>query len=115
MDRVGSTEEFKGVFAAVAVNPWSGLFASMGLTALMQSSSASITMIQHMYAGAAGAAHSTALLPSAIAMIFGANIGTTFTAFVISIGGNKDARRIAFIWFLTNSIFALLFMFLVYP
>ncbi len=112
MDTVGSTQEFRSVFKAVAVNPWSGLFSSMGLTALMQSSSASITMIQHMYAGAAD---SSALLPSAIAMIFGANIGTTFTAFVISIGGNKDARRIAFIWFLTNSIFALLFMFMVYP
>ena len=56
----------------------------------MQSSSASITIVQHMYE-AAGDSH---LLVSSIAMIFGANIGTTFIAFLISIGGNKDARRL---------------------
>ena len=34
-------------------------------------------------------------MPSAIAMVIGANIGTTFTALIASIGGHRDARRIA--------------------
>ena len=67
------------------------MFASTALTGIMQSSSATVTIIQSVYAG------NQMFLSAAIAMVIGANIGTTFTALITSIGSGKEAKRIAFI------------------
>ena len=56
----------------------------------MQSSSATVTVAQGIYDS------STAMnLVGAIGFVIGANIGTTVTAFLTTIGGNKDTKRIA--------------------
>ena len=67
------------------------MFTSTILTGLMQSSSATTTVIQGVYSGGAMD------IQPAIAMIIGANIGTTFTALITSIGAGKEPKRIAVI------------------
>jgi len=62
-------------------------------TGIMQSSSAVITIVQNIY----GEPGDAMALSAAIGMVIGANIGTTFTALIASIGGHKDTKRIAFV------------------
>ena len=102
MKGIAHTSIFKTIINAVSLNSWTSLFSSTALTGLMQSSSASVTIVQGIY-GENGMA-----TESAISMVIGANIGTTFTAMIASIGSKKDAKRIALIWLMTNLSFALI-------
>lgn len=61
-------------------NPYIGLFIGLLATALMQSSSTATTLI------VAGVASGTVSLSSAIPMVMGANIGTTLTSTIVSMG-----------------------------
>lgn len=72
------------------------MLANTGFTGVVQSSSATVTVVQSIYTYD-GHADSTMHIESAIAMVIGANIGTTFTALLASIGAPKDAKRIAIV------------------
>lgn len=104
MKAVTNEAFFKDIIKAVSVNEWLAMFSSMLLTGIIQSSSATTTIVQNLVEGG------DLKLPVAIAMIIGANIGTTFTALITSIGGHRDARRIAIIWLTTNAAIAFLIM-----
>ena len=71
-------------------NPVMGILAGTILTAIIQSSSASVGILQALSA--------TGTISYAVAMpiILGQNIGTTITPILSSINGNKDAKRVAF-------------------
>lgn len=75
-----------------------GVLVGAGVTAVIQSSSAMTAMVIAM--GAAG----VLTLPAAIALILGANIGTTITAQIASIGSSLSSRRLAVAQLLTNVI-----------
>ncbi|CAM9096087.1 Na/Pi cotransporter family protein [Mycoplasma marinum] len=85
-------------------NPFAALFVSMTMTGLLQSSSAVVTIVQGFYPDG------MALTP-ALAMVVGANIGTTFTALIASLGsGKKDTLRIAVVWLITNIVTSFIIM-----
>ncbi|RTZ68369.1 MAG: hypothetical protein DSZ21_01870 [Tenericutes bacterium] len=88
--------------------------SNTALTGAVQSSSATVTVVQGIYSTHVDAANHVLApemgLGSAIAMVIGANIGTTFTALIASFGGNKDARKVAVIWLTTNLIMAIIIM-----
>ena len=94
------------VFTNIIVNfqsPVIGLLAGMVFTAIIQSSSATIGVLQSL-------AMSGAIdLRSAIFVIYGLNIGTCVTALLSSIGTSKTAKRTAVVHLLFNVIGALLF------
>lgn len=72
-------------------NPILGMLAGIALTAIIQSSSASVGILQALCTtGAVGYA-------TALPVIMGQNIGTCVTALISSIGASKDARRAALI------------------
>lgn len=81
-----------------------GAAVGAGVTAIIQSSSAMTAMIIAM-----GAAE-ILTLPAAIAMILGANIGTTLTAQIASIGSSLSSRRLALSQLLTNVIGVVAFL-----
>lgn len=89
-------------------NPVLGVLAGAVLTALIQSSSASVGILQAL------AATGQVSYGSAIPIIMGQNIGTCITALLSSIGANKNAKRAAFIHLSFNVIgtFAVLLLFL---
>lgn len=95
------------VFADVIqrlTNPFLASLVGMGLTTILQSSSASIGILQ-------GLANQGLLsIDIAFPILFGENIGTTTTALVSSFGANKTAKRAALIHFLFNLIGTLIFM-----
>ena len=84
-------------------NPLLGVLVGMIFTAIIQSSSASVGVLQAL--GAAGAI----TLPSAVYVIYGQNIGTCITAIISCIGTTKTAKRTAVVHLLFNVIGALLF------
>ena len=79
-------------------NPLAGLLAGIALTALIQSSSASIGILQALSASG-GVTFSTA-----IPIVMGQNIGTCVTTLISSVGASKNAKRAAFIHLYFNVI-----------
>ena len=79
-------------------NPVLGVLAGAVLTAVLQSSSASVGILQALTS--TGAVTYAAAVP----IIMGQNIGTTVTAMLSSIGTNKNARRAAVVHLLFNVI-----------
>ncbi len=88
-------------------NPLIGVLFGALFTALIQSSSASIGILQSL--SITGAIS----MDSSLYLIFGMNIGTCITAALASIGANSDAKRTALIHFLFNVISTFLFIILI--
>ena len=80
----------------VQQNPMLGLLTGLCMTLTVQSSSATIAMLQSVAAqpGPDGV-HSLLGLAGAIPVLLGDNIGTTITAVLASLGQGRDARRVA--------------------
>ncbi|MFQ7537259.1 MAG: Na/Pi cotransporter family protein [Clostridium sp.] len=89
--------------------PILGFVCGTLMTAVVQSSSAVVGIIQKIYDS--GAMTLTAALP----FVFGSNIGTTVTAVFASIGGSTSAKRAAAVNVLFNVIGSVIFMFLLTP
>jgi len=86
-----------------------GVLVGAGVTAVIQSSSAMTAMVIAM--GSAG----IITLPAAVALILGANIGTTITAMIASIGSSLSSRRLAIAQVLVNVIGVAAFLPFVLP
>lgn len=94
-------------FASIMANlndPFLGVLVGLGLTTILQSSSASIGLLQAL------AGQGLININMAFPILFGDNIGTTTTALLSSIGTNKTAKRAAIIHLLFNLIGTIVFM-----
>ena len=89
-------------------NPILGVLAGAVLTAIIQSSSASVGILQALSTTGA------VTFGSAIPIILGQNIGTTVTALISSAGATKNARRAALIHLYFNVIGTVVFLALFY-
>lgn len=85
-------------------NPILGLLAGALLTAVIQSSSASVGILQALCA--TGSVHYSTALP----IIMGQNIGTCVTALLSSVGASKNAKRAALIHLYFNVFGTIIFM-----
>lgn len=85
-------------------NPILGMAIGAILTAIIQSSSASVGILQALCV--TGAVHYSVALP----IIMGQNIGTCVTSIISSIGASKNARRAAMVHLYFNLIGTVLFM-----
>ena len=94
---------FATVFTTLGTNPFLGILAGAVVTALLQSSSVSVGILQ-MLAG-----NGLIMTNAAIFITLGENIGSCVTAMLSSIGGSRDARRAAVMHLSFNMIGALLF------
>ena len=105
----GAVEELKGdesfqqIFTLFE-NPFLGLLAGVLLTMIIQSSAASIGILQAL--SAAGQIS----FPAAVPLIMGANIGTCITAVLSSIGASRDGKRTAAAHVMFNVIGTAVFM-----
>lgn len=84
-------------------NPILGILAGMVFTAIIQSSSASVGILQAL------AMAGTIKLDSAVFVLFGMNIGTCITALLAALSGNRNAKRTTLIHFMFNIIGTILF------
>lgn len=103
MEPLSESEVFTSLMTSFS-NPLLGVLVGLVFTAIIQSSSASVGVLQAL--GAAGAI----TLPSAIYVIYGQNIGTCVTALISSVGTSKTARRTAVVHLMFNVFGAVLFI-----
>lgn len=82
---------FQQIFQTLGSNPLLGILAGAGVTAIIQSSSASMGILQTM--AMAGAVN----WGSAVFIALGQNIGTCITAVLSAVSGDTNARRAAMI------------------
>lgn len=84
-------------------NPLLGILAGTVFTAIIQSSSASVGILQAL------AGSGIVTLDSAAFILFGQNIGTCITAFLAAIGANRNAKRTTIIHIMFNVIGTIIF------
>lgn len=99
--------EFTGILTMFS-NPILGMMVGAILTAIIQSSSASVGILQALCATGAVS------YGTAIPIIMGQNIGTCVTAMISAIGASKNAKRAAFIHLYFNVIGTCIFMLVFY-
>lgn len=100
-------KEFQQLFAALS-NPVLGVIAGAIVTALLQSSSASVGILQAI--SQSGALKNSAAFP----IIMGQNIGTCVTSLISAAGASKNAKRAAVVHLYFNVIGTVAFLAVVY-
>lgn len=100
---------FSQAFQVLGSNPLLGLLVGTGVTAIIQSSSASLGILQTL------AMSGSVTTSSAIYIALGQNIGTCVTALLSSSGASRMAKRAAVIHLMFNVVGALLCLILVFP
>ncbi len=90
-------------------NPVLGVIAGAVLTAALQSSSASIGILQSIAISTGKVTYSVAL-----PLLLGQNIGSCVTALISSVGANKPAKRVAFVHLYFNVIGTVVFLSIFY-
>ncbi len=96
-------EGFRQIILDMSSHPVYGILAGVGLTALVQSSSATIGILQEFYS------QGLVDLKGAIPVLLGDNIGTTITAVLASLAGSLAAKRAAFVHVIFNVIGVIIF------
>ena len=109
MDMMGSAMEplrewpaFVNVVSTFS-NPLIGILVGAGFTAIIQSSSASVGILQAL------ALSGVVTLDSAVYVLFGQNIGTCITAVLAAIGTSRNAKRTTIIHLMFNIFGTILF------
>ncbi len=97
MAGLGEVPGFRQLFVAFQ-NPVLGVLAGAALTAVIQSSSASVGILQAL------AVTGQVSYAAAIPIVMGQNIGTCATAMLSSVGANRNAKRTAMVHLLFNVI-----------
>ena len=108
--------EFANAFVTLGKNPFLGILAGALVTAIIQSSSASVGILQSL------AAAGLVPMSAAVYIIMGQNIGTCVTAMISGVGAKKNAKTAALMHLLFNiigtilfSIFAIVFFTMINP
>lgn len=100
-------QQFQDLFAALS-NPILGVIAGAIVTAILQSSAASVGILQAI--SQSGALKNSAAFP----IIMGQNIGTCVTSIISAVGASKNAKRAAAVHLYFNVIGTVLFLAVVY-
>lgn len=100
---LSQSEAIRNLFVQFGRNPILGILVGAAVTALIQSSSASVGILQSLAF--------TGLISwnSAVYIIMGQNIGTCVTAMLSSIGASKNAKGAAYIHLMFNTIGSVVF------
>lgn len=104
MSPLKKSAEFQSIMAIVGNNWVLGILVGLGMTAVVQSSSATTGILIAL--AQAGAIQMNVAVP----VLFGNNIGTCVTALLSSIGTNRTAKKAAFVHLLFNIIGTLIFI-----
>lgn len=113
MKPLAGSVEIQNLMASVSNNRVLGVIIGTVVTAIVQSSSAVIAVIQKLALAATPEGLPLISLTAAIPLVLGSNIGTTITAVLASIGASLNAKRAALVHVLFNLIGSILFIFFV--
>ena len=99
----------------VSNNRFLGLFIGTIFTAVIQSSSAAIAILQKLAIQTTATGEPLITLSAALPILFGSNIGTTATALLASIGATVNAKRAALTHMIFNVVGSLIFIWFITP
>lgn len=99
-------EAFQELTVSMSDNPILGVVIGTVFTLIVQSSTATIGILQGLYA------ESAVTLQAALPVLFGDNIGTTITAILAALGASVAARRAALTHVFFNLIGTIIFLFI---
>lgn len=100
---------FEDAMLVLGKQPWLALLGGTVATAVLQSSTAVIGIVQKLFT-------TGAIAPVAgVAFIFGSNVGTTLTAIIAGAGGSVSTKRAAWFHAVYNIVGALLGMLVLIP
>ena len=106
-------EAINTLFENLSAIPEVGMLVGVLFTMIVQSSSATIGIVQSLYST------TTISLYGSLAIMLGANLGTTITAVITSLGSSKAAKKVAFanvlIKFFGLALFGILYRWAYYP
>ncbi|WP_369900950.1 Na/Pi cotransporter family protein [Bacillus manliponensis] len=109
MKPLRTLESFQDLTVSMSDNPILGIIVGTVFTLIVQSSSATIGILQELFGQ--GAIELQAALP----VLFGDNIGTTITAVLAAIGTSVAARRAALVHVIFNIVGTIIFTLLIVP
>lgn len=109
MKPLSSLETFQDLMVSMSDNPLLGIIIGTIFTLIVQSSSATIGILQELFGQGA------IDLQGALPVLFGDNIGTTITAVLASIGTSIAARRAALVHVIFNVIGTIIFTIFLVP
>ncbi len=116
MKPLAASPVFTDLIAHVADIPVLGVLVGTLMTLVVQSSSATIAVLQNFASQAGPDGVSSIIgLAGAIPILLGDNIGTTITAILASIGQSRNAKRVALSHCMFNVSGALIFIWFVKP
>lgn len=101
--------QFENFIRVTSENNWLALLAGTIATAVINSSTAVVAIVQQLYG------NSEMTMAAASAFVFGSNIGTTLTAVLASFGGSVSTRRAGWFHAIYNILGALIMMLLIVP
>lgn len=113
MKPLAKSDYFTQMIKGVSNIPVLGVLAGTFMTAIVQSSSATIAVLQNLASQAGVDGNSIIGLKGAIPILLGDNIGTTITAILACIGQSRDSKRTAAAHTIFNVSGTLVFIFLV--
>ena len=113
MGPLASSQTFLDMIDSVKNVPVLGLLVGTGMTLIVQSSSATVAVLQSFAATPGPDGNSTLTLAQSLPILYGDNIGTTITALIACIGQSKDAKRVAIAHTLFKLAGSIVFMFLI--
>ena len=108
---ISKLPEFESLAETMISNPIFGLITGTLMTAVIQSSSAVIGIVQKIYENNIDILPFVAVLP----FVFGSNIGTTVTGILASLGGSITSKRTAAIHTIFNLVGTVCGMLFLYP
>lgn len=115
MKPLATSPVFINMMEKVAHIPVLGVGVGMLMTLVVQSSSATIAVLQSFASQAGPDGASVIGLVGAIPILLGDNIGTTITALLASIGQSKDAKRCAIAHSVFNITGSFIFIWIIKP
>lgn len=102
-------EAFREIMLVLSESPFLGVIAGTVVTFVLQSSTATIGIIQELYG------HGSMELTAALPILFGSNIGTTFTAIMAAVGASVAAKRTSASHVIFNLVGTILVLILLTP
>lgn len=115
MKPLATSPVFANMIQQVADVPILGLAVGLAMTLVVQSSSATIAVLQNIASTAGPDGASLIGLTGALPVLFGDNIGTTITALIASVGLSLNAKRTALAHSIFNISGSLIFIWLIHP
>ncbi|HOV24741.1 MAG TPA: Na/Pi cotransporter family protein [Pseudobacteroides sp.] len=113
MEPLATSPVFESMIKQLSQYPILGLLTGVIMTVIVQSSSATIAVLQNVAAQSGIDGGALIDIQTAIPILLGNNIGTTITAIFASVGARLNAKRAAAAHTIFNVLGAVIFMFLI--